>query len=142
MIGIGGNAGNFEGRIFVIAGPGNVGADAHELHSGESFQARREGLIKMNLAGVVGITLAGKLNVEGERVVGIEAGIEVLKVDEGAQEKTGTGEKDESDSNFGGDGNVAEAPASSAGSGASVRVFEGFVGVGLDHPASGGQAGK
>src|SRR5438105_1206657 len=73
-------------------------------------------------------------------MVGIEAGIEMLKVDKGAQEETGTGEENEGEGDFRSDQNVAEASASSAGSGAAIAIFEGFVGVSFEDCESGRKA--
>src|SRR2546423_13791030 len=64
----------------------------------------------------------------------------MLKVNESAQEKTGTGEENEGEGDFRGDQDVAEASASSAGSGAAIAVFEGFVGVGFKDCESGCKA--
>ena len=83
------------------------------------------------------VSFGGRVDIEEKKMVGAEAGIDVVEVDEGADEEAGSGDEERGKGNLkGDDGAAAEDFAMASGGGAS------FFESGVDLGAGGGPCGK
>ena len=107
-----------KGRFF-DAGNGvePLSAVVRELgHSGRLFEAR-----------------AGQRHLHGDDVVGVEAGIDGVQGDEGADQQRGTNEQDDGQRDFADDQWGTDVPVADAGAGAVAAVLERGVQIGARH---------